>query len=252
MRPLGHRRPVDEPAPATGGATIFIYDGHPGGIGISRRGFDAFEALVDDAHRLVSECPCERGCPSCVQSPKCGNLNEPLAKAGCVELMGRMLASYAAGSPAGLEAVRAVSDPAQMRRRLLPIAALVLLAVPSTASADTGGAVAPSGGSSTKPTTTGGASFQRAPLLRARTFRVSPRTVVKGAALQLAWRVDGRATRATMSVTLSAGGRRVATLNLGRRRTNRTGTFAWKPSLAPGTYTARLHATAVQARHTAR
>jgi DEAD/DEAH box helicase domain-containing protein len=79
--------------PQTGGATIFIYDGHPGGIGITRRGFEAFEALVDDAHRLVSECPCERGCPSCVQSPKCGNLNEPLAKAGCVELMGRMLAA---------------------------------------------------------------------------------------------------------------------------------------------------------------
>jgi murein DD-endopeptidase MepM/ murein hydrolase activator NlpD len=139
-----------------------------------------------------------------------------------------------------------------MRRRLLPIAALVLLAVPSTASADTGGAVAPSGGSATKPTTTGGASFQRAPLLRARRFSVSPRTVVKGAALRLAWRVDGRAARATMQVTLSAGGHRVATLNLGRRRTNRTGTFAWKPSLAPGTYTARLRASAVQARHTAR
>jgi DEAD/DEAH box helicase domain-containing protein len=79
--------------PQTGGATIFIYDGHPGGIGISRRGYAEFEALVDDAHRLVGECPCERGCPSCVQSPKCGNLNEPLAKAGCVELMGRMLAA---------------------------------------------------------------------------------------------------------------------------------------------------------------
>src|SRR4051794_15699634 len=78
--------------PQTGGATIFIYDGHPGGIGIARRGFEAFEALVDDAHRLVSECPCERGCPSCVQSPKCGNLNEPLSKAGCIALMGRMLA----------------------------------------------------------------------------------------------------------------------------------------------------------------
>jgi DEAD/DEAH box helicase domain-containing protein len=77
----------------TGGPTIFIYDGHPGGIGIARRGYDAFEQLVDDAHRLVSECPCEKGCPSCVQSPKCGNLNEPLAKAGCVELMGRMLAA---------------------------------------------------------------------------------------------------------------------------------------------------------------
>jgi len=79
--------------PQTGGPTIFIYDGHPGGIGITRRGFLAFEALVDDAHRLVSECPCEKGCPSCVQSPKCGNLNEPLSKLGSAQLMGRMLAA---------------------------------------------------------------------------------------------------------------------------------------------------------------
>jgi DEAD/DEAH box helicase domain-containing protein len=79
--------------PQTGGPTIFIYDGHPGGIGITRRGFLAFDALVDDAHRLVSECPCEKGCPSCVQSPKCGNLNEPLHKLAATRLMGRMLAS---------------------------------------------------------------------------------------------------------------------------------------------------------------
>ena len=79
--------------PQTGGPTIFIYDGHPGGIGITRRGFLAFDALVDDAHRLISECPCEKGCPSCVQSPKCGNLNEPLSKLGAADLMGRMLAS---------------------------------------------------------------------------------------------------------------------------------------------------------------
>ena len=79
--------------PQTGGPTIFIYDGHPGGIGITRRGYLAFDALVDDAHRLVSECPCEKGCPSCVQSPKCGNLNEPLSKAGAAALMGRMLAA---------------------------------------------------------------------------------------------------------------------------------------------------------------
>lgn len=79
--------------PQTGGPTIFIYDGHPGGIGITRRGFLAFEALVDDAHRLISECPCEKGCPSCVQSPKCGNLNEPLSKLGAAQVMGRMLAA---------------------------------------------------------------------------------------------------------------------------------------------------------------
>src|SRR3954447_11651482 len=77
--------------PQTGGPTIFIYDGHPGGVGITRQGFRAFETLVADAHRLVSECPCESGCPSCVQSPKCGNRNEPLNKPGCVGVMARML-----------------------------------------------------------------------------------------------------------------------------------------------------------------
>ena len=79
--------------PQTGGPTIFIYDGHPGGIGITRQGYLAFDALVDDAHRLIGECRCEAGCPSCVQSPKCGNLNEPLSKGGALELMGRMLAA---------------------------------------------------------------------------------------------------------------------------------------------------------------
>ena len=49
--------------PQTGGPTIFIYDGHPGGVGITRRGFLAFDALVDDAHRLIGECPCESGLP---------------------------------------------------------------------------------------------------------------------------------------------------------------------------------------------
>jgi DEAD/DEAH box helicase domain-containing protein len=71
----------------TGRPTIFIYDGHPGGVGIARRGFDEFAQLVGDAARLVGECPCADGCPSCVQSPKCGNLNEPLHKAGALELM---------------------------------------------------------------------------------------------------------------------------------------------------------------------
>ena len=76
----------------TGGPTIFIYDGHPGGVGITRRGFEVFERLVADANRLVGECPCEAGCPSCVQSPKCGNLNEPLSKQGALDLMRTMLA----------------------------------------------------------------------------------------------------------------------------------------------------------------
>ncbi len=74
----------------TGRSTIFIYDGHPGGVGITKRGYEEFERLLGDAERLIAECPCEAGCPSCVQSPKCGNLNEPLHKAGALELMGRM------------------------------------------------------------------------------------------------------------------------------------------------------------------
>ncbi len=74
----------------TGRSTIFIYDGHPGGVGITRRGYEQFERLLGDAERLIAECPCESGCPSCVQSPKCGNLNEPLHKAGALELMGLM------------------------------------------------------------------------------------------------------------------------------------------------------------------
>jgi DEAD/DEAH box helicase domain-containing protein len=77
--------------PQTGRPTIFIYDGHPGGVGITRQGFARFDELVGDAHRLIAECPCESGCPSCVQSPKCGNLNEPLHKQGALEVMARML-----------------------------------------------------------------------------------------------------------------------------------------------------------------
>ena len=76
--------------PQTGVATIFIYDGHPGGVGITRRGYDEFERLVGDASRLIGECACRSGCPSCVQSPKCGNLNEPLSKRGALELLSRL------------------------------------------------------------------------------------------------------------------------------------------------------------------
>jgi len=76
----------------TGRPTIFVYDGHSGGVGITKRGFDRFEGWVEDTARLLQRCPCAAGCPSCVQSPKCGNLNEPLDKAGARVLLERMLA----------------------------------------------------------------------------------------------------------------------------------------------------------------
>jgi DEAD/DEAH box helicase domain-containing protein len=74
----------------TGEPTVFIYDGHPGGVGIAERGFDQFEGWVADTVRMLEGCPCEHGCPSCVQSPKCGNLNEWLDKAGALTLLKRM------------------------------------------------------------------------------------------------------------------------------------------------------------------
>jgi DEAD/DEAH box helicase domain-containing protein len=77
----------------TGRPTIFVYDGHAGGVGITSRGFDRFQDWVEDTARLLAHCPCKSGCPSCVQSPKCGNLNEPLDKAGARTLVTRMLRS---------------------------------------------------------------------------------------------------------------------------------------------------------------
>jgi DEAD/DEAH box helicase domain-containing protein len=76
--------------PDTGAPTVFVYDGHPGGVGIAERGFEQFEGWVADTVRMLEGCPCERGCPSCVQSPKCGNLNEYLDKAGARRLLDRL------------------------------------------------------------------------------------------------------------------------------------------------------------------
>ena len=76
----------------TGLPTIFVYDGHAGGVGLTERGFTQFEGWLADTLRLVAGCPCKEGCPSCVQSPKCGNLNEHLDKAGAKALLGRMIA----------------------------------------------------------------------------------------------------------------------------------------------------------------
>jgi DEAD/DEAH box helicase domain-containing protein len=82
----------------TGEPTIFVYDGHAGGVGITERGFERFESWVADTARLLTGCPCRGGCPSCVQSPKCGNLNDFLDKAGARTLLERMVDSATARS----------------------------------------------------------------------------------------------------------------------------------------------------------
>ena len=72
-------------------ATIFIYDGIPGGVGIAERGYDILRDLWQATLDMLKECPCEEGCPSCVQSPKCGNNNEPLDKRGAGLLLGMLV-----------------------------------------------------------------------------------------------------------------------------------------------------------------
>ena len=75
----------------TGRPTIVIYDGYPGGAGIAELGFAAGRTHLEATMEAIRACPCEAGCPSCVQSPKCGNLNDPLDKAGAVALLAAVL-----------------------------------------------------------------------------------------------------------------------------------------------------------------
>jgi len=67
---------------------IFIYDGHEGGIGLSRRALDIAPEWFRATLEMMRDCPCESGCPSCVQDPHCGNRNEPLNKKGAIYLLG--------------------------------------------------------------------------------------------------------------------------------------------------------------------
>jgi DEAD/DEAH box helicase domain-containing protein len=76
--------------PQTLRPTVFVYDGHAGGVGIAKRGHARFAELVASAARVVVDCRCREGCPSCVQSPKCGNLNEMLDKAAAGRLLQAM------------------------------------------------------------------------------------------------------------------------------------------------------------------
>ncbi|MFC1947371.1 DEAD/DEAH box helicase [Chloroflexota bacterium] len=79
--------------PDTGRAQIFIYDAYPGGIGISEKGYEIVEDLWKATLQVVSECPCQDGCPSCIQSPKCGNNNKPLDKKTSLVLLKGLLSS---------------------------------------------------------------------------------------------------------------------------------------------------------------
>ena len=91
VRPVGHRRPVDQrpsarPADRRSSSTTAI----PAASGSPDAATTSSSAWSVTRHRLIGECPCRSGCRSCVQSPKCGNLNEPLSKRGALELLRRL------------------------------------------------------------------------------------------------------------------------------------------------------------------
>ncbi|MCC9144720.1 MULTISPECIES: DEAD/DEAH box helicase [unclassified Arthrobacter] len=71
--------------------TIFVYDGHPGGAGFAERGYEAARIWLTATRDAIRACECDGGCPSCVQSPKCGNKNNPLDKKGAVTLLDVLL-----------------------------------------------------------------------------------------------------------------------------------------------------------------
>ncbi|MEX3504084.1 DEAD/DEAH box helicase [Corynebacterium sp. LK2510] len=78
--------------------TVFVYDGHPGGAGFADEGFARFPEWIAATYEAVKSCACESGCPSCVQSPKCGNGNQPLNKQAALVLLGALVTMTAAAS----------------------------------------------------------------------------------------------------------------------------------------------------------
>ena len=77
--------------PQVQGAAVFIYDGVPGGAGLSRYAFERAEKLLESTLGAISACPCESGCPSCVHSPKCGSGNRPIDKAAAKFILEKIL-----------------------------------------------------------------------------------------------------------------------------------------------------------------
>lgn len=90
---------VSMAAGESGLPTVFVYDGHPGGAGFAERGYRSAATWLGATAAAIEACECPRGCPSCVQSPKCGNGNEPLDKAGAVRILRLVLAELRTVNP---------------------------------------------------------------------------------------------------------------------------------------------------------
>ena len=107
--------------PATGRLTVFVYDGHEGGAGFAERGYEAAAAWLTATRQAIESCECEAGCPSCIQSPKCGNGNSPLSKTGALGLLGALLAGRAPGTgPEGERGAALAGGESEGRRTVRP------------------------------------------------------------------------------------------------------------------------------------
>ena len=93
--------------------TVFVYDGHPGGAGFSERAFRSWRDWLAATRDTIVSCGCREGCPSCIQSPKCGNGNEPLDKTGAVALLETVLAADDGAAEARVHSPAAVVEPGE-------------------------------------------------------------------------------------------------------------------------------------------
>ncbi|MBM3326422.1 MAG: DUF1998 domain-containing protein [Calditrichaeota bacterium] len=120
--------------PQVGGPAVFVYDGHPGGIGLSARLFEVFSELVNRTRNLIATCPCETGCPSCIHSPKCGHGNIPLDKRAAVIVLEALLGFYSqkqiSASPSASASASASLSASEHRRLVKQIEYPVLPAEP--------------------------------------------------------------------------------------------------------------------------
>ncbi|MGA1871387.1 MAG: DEAD/DEAH box helicase [bacterium] len=97
------------------GAAIFLYDGHPGGVGLAAKAYEVLDELLAKVLSLVEECPCEDGCPSCIHSPKCGHGNVPLDKGGCIRLLQHLNGKIAWSKPPSQPVTSITPETTDMR-----------------------------------------------------------------------------------------------------------------------------------------
>jgi len=118
---------------------VFVYDGHPGGADLSARGHAMVKGWLAAVAVMLKDCPCESGCPACIQSPKCGNGNKPLDKAGALELAHRLIALLEKGGSVSQPGEFMPEAALPMAQAVAPSLAPALLPAPAAAVAPAAG-----------------------------------------------------------------------------------------------------------------